>query len=145
MVQDHVPIYRHLLMPYTRLAQAVVFVPALRLTLPTRVLFHDYDYICDTGSHHHYASEWYTTDALWDGAGYGGCCEFNSPPRFCKDLPESTTDEIEMQVCKDEDTSSNDKNVGVEMVNIIHPIVVEQLLFYKCTGTPIMQLCFSYM
>ena len=79
--------------------------------------FIENDYFCDTGSRYQYSSQWYTADPLWDGAGCGGtstCCQFNSPPWFCKDLPEPTTDDIEIRVCKDE----NNENIGVEMVNI---------------------------
>ena len=81
--------------------------------------FIDNDYFCDTGSRYEWSSQWYTADPLWDGAGCGGsstCCEFNSPPWFCKALPEPTTDDIEMRVCKDED--NNNENIGIEMVNI---------------------------
>ena len=81
--------------------------------------FIEHSYFCDTGSHSPWSSQWYTADPLWDGAGCGEtstCCEFNSPPWFCKDLPECTTDDIEMRICKDQD--GDDENVGVETVNI---------------------------
>ena len=77
------------------------------------------DYFCDTGSHYRYSSQWYTADPLWDGDGCGEtstCCEFNSPPWFCKDLPESTTDDIEMRVCKSND--GDNENIGLESVII---------------------------
>ena len=80
--------------------------------------FIDNDYFCDTGSRYKYSNRWYTADPLWDGDGCGetnACCEFNFPPWFCKDLPESTTDDIELRVCKN---SVDSENVGVEMVNI---------------------------
>ena len=46
----------------------------------------------------------YECDSLWDGAGCGPlntCCTFNNPPWFYKELPEPTTDDIEMRVCKE--------------------------------------------
>ena len=58
-------------------------------------------------------------DPLWDGEGCGDtstCCEFNSPPWFCRDLPESTTDDIELRLCSDQDISNED--TGIEIVNI---------------------------
>ena len=62
------------------------------------------DYFCDTGSHegweHH---RFYPEDPLWDGEGCGptnSCCQFNSPPWFCKELPQPTTDDVEVRVCK---------------------------------------------
>ena len=42
---------------------------------------------------------------LWDGAGCGpenSCCSFNNPPWFHKMLPESTSNDIEMRVCRDD-------------------------------------------
>ena len=38
---------------------------------------------------------------LWDGDGCTGsstCCEFNNPPWFCKQLPEPTTEDIEIRI-----------------------------------------------
>ena len=62
------------------------------------------DYLCDTGIR---GSSWawnhfYADDPLWDGQGCESnstCCEFNSPPWFCKQLPQPTTDDIEMRIC----------------------------------------------
>ena len=53
----------------------------------------------------------YSANPLWDGAGCGrksSCCSFNSPPWFYKDLSEDTTDNIEMRVCRDENSSNED-------------------------------------
>ena len=62
------------------------------------------DYFCDTavrGST--YTREFfYADDPLWDGQGCGGnstCCEFNNPPWFFKQLPQPTTDDIELRIC----------------------------------------------
>ena len=56
---------------------------------------------------------------LWDGRGCissNPCCSFNNPPWFYKQLPQPTTDNIEMRVCKDEDASNED--VAIEIVEI---------------------------
>jgi hypothetical protein len=61
------------------------------------------DYFCDTGSHAHATGNFHL-DALWNGSGCGPlntCCTFNNPPWFIKWLPEPTTDNIDMRVCRD--------------------------------------------
>ena len=48
-------------------------------------------------------------DQLWDGENCGTestCCEFNTPPYFCKTLPEHTADVIEVRLCADEGTGN---------------------------------------
>ena len=61
------------------------------------------DYFCDTGSENGALHRvFYSDDPLWDGAGCGprsACCSFNNPPWFCKQLPQPTTDDIELQMC----------------------------------------------
>ena len=60
------------------------------------------DYFCDTGSRNGWRRIFYPDDPLWDGAGCGGtstCCSFNNPPWFCKQLPQPTTDDIELRLC----------------------------------------------
>ena len=64
------------------------------------------DYFCEAGSELNQnplrtlASE----DPLWDGDGCNRagntCCSFNNPPWFYKQLPQPTTDDIEMRVCR---------------------------------------------
>ena len=44
------------------------------------------------------------------------CCSFNTPPWFYKQLPQPTTDDIEMRVCRDEASSNED--VAIESVTI---------------------------
>ena len=61
------------------------------------------DYFCDTGSTNHYQFIFYGDDPLWDGAGCGSantCCSLNNPPWFLKQLPSTTTDDIEMRICR---------------------------------------------
>ena len=79
------------------------------------------DYFCETGNRYYPAQkQWYHADPLWDGSGCGStssCCGFNNPPWFCKQLPQPTTDDIEMRLCVDGSTS-DDENVDIESVEI---------------------------
>ena len=77
------------------------------------------DYFCDTGSSTHHSATLYYDDPLWDGAGCGTlstCCSFNDPPWFYKQLPQHTTDDIEMRVCRDQIASNED--IALEMVDV---------------------------
>ena len=61
------------------------------------------DYFCDTGSREQWDRRYYWEDPLWDGEGCGptsSCCQFNSPPWFCKELRQPTTDDVEVRVCR---------------------------------------------
>ena len=70
------------------------------------------DYFCETGSRNQAVwPEFYPDDPLWDGqgcvSGTSACqCTFSNPPYFCKQLPQPTTDDIEMRVCGDSAGSS---------------------------------------
>ena len=58
-------------------------------------------------------------DPLWDGAGCGQdstCCSFHNPPWFHKQLPQPTTDDIEMRVCRDEE--QEDEDIPIAYVEI---------------------------
>ena len=61
------------------------------------------DYFCDTGARNAYTPRtFYEEDPLWDGQGCGAkstCCSFNNPPWFCKQVPQPTSDDIEMRLC----------------------------------------------
>ena len=77
------------------------------------------DYFCDTGSRDAHQHIFYPDDPLWDGQGCGGtstCCEFNNPPWFCKQLPQQTTDDIELRICGDQ--SLTDEDTPIEQVEI---------------------------
>ena len=79
------------------------------------------DYFCEAGLQDHTPTSptLYSNDPLWDGDGCTApnpCCSFNNPPWFYKQLPQHTTDNIEMRVCKDEDASNED--VAIEIVEI---------------------------
>ena len=61
-------------------------------------------YFCDTGNPGpgYSRTTYYINDPLWDGEGCGStstCCEFNSPPWFCKSLPQPTSDDLEIRNC----------------------------------------------
>ena len=69
------------------------------------------DYFCDTASETTGQLRFYPYDPLWDGQGCGRlntCCSFNNPPWFMKELPSSTSDDIEMRLCADEARSNED-------------------------------------
>ena len=76
------------------------------------------DYFCDTGSSGAVrADTFYGDDPLWDGAGCGHrsmCCSFNNPPWFYKQLSQSTTDDIEMRVCR----SESSENIAIELAEV---------------------------
>ena len=78
------------------------------------------DYFCDTGSEERRQIIFYGDDPLWDGAGCGPlntCCSFNTPPWFYRQLPQPTTDDIEMRVCTAGDPIGNEE-VAIEIVEV---------------------------
>ena len=79
------------------------------------------DYFCETGERGEYQHIFYPDDPLWDGQGCGGtwsstCCSFNNPPWFCKQLPQPTTDDIELRLCADQVIANED--TPLEIVEI---------------------------
>jgi len=68
------------------------------------------DYFCESGNPGTTITNiLYASDPLWDGQGCGSppCCELSSPPGvtapwFCKQLPQATTDDIEVRICGNE-------------------------------------------
>ena len=62
------------------------------------------DYYCETGRSSSFINGLFyeDSDPLWDGEGCGStstCCVFNNPPWFCKQLPQPTTEDIEVRIC----------------------------------------------
>ena len=62
-------------------------------------------------------------NALWDGHGCTGsstCCEFNNPPWFCKQLPEPTTQDIEIRQMGyvDQFNSLEEEDTPIELMEI---------------------------
>ena len=70
------------------------------------------DYFCDAGNEEFMTGEFVLQiDPLWDGT---NCLCCDNPPWFYKQLPQPTTDDIEMRVCKKEDS----ENIGITEVEI---------------------------
>ena len=60
------------------------------------------DYFCERGTISESNLGFIADDPLWDGhscTGSSTCCEFNNPPWFCKQIPEPTTEDIEIRIC----------------------------------------------
>ena len=77
------------------------------------------DYFCDSGNHNTTSSSntFYSGDPLWDGQGCRSsstCCQFNNPPWFCKTLPQSTTDDLEVRICK----NSINEDTPVQLIEL---------------------------
>jgi hypothetical protein len=75
------------------------------------------DYFCDTGlSNETFQGDdqLLSPDPLWDGMSCRDlCCSyFDDPPWFHKELPCSTSEDIEMRVCRDEPVSNEDIAIG---------------------------------
>jgi len=77
------------------------------------------DYFCESGNPGNTVADIvYASDPLWDGQGCGSpsCCELTSPPGvtapwFCKQLPQATTDDIEVRICGDQHTVDEDNPI----------------------------------
>ena len=78
------------------------------------------DYFCDTGVDIRIGrGVFYSDDPLWDGTGCGPqntCCSLNSPPWFYKQLPQTTTDDIEMRVCRDQ--ARIDEDIAIKILEL---------------------------
>ena len=87
------------------------FCPCSDPTISLPSFVPDTNYFCDSTQN----------GALWDGedclstAG-AACCQVNSPPWFSVQLPQSTTDAIDVRICADEDSSN--ENVLVQSMEI---------------------------
>ena len=76
------------------------------------------DYYCESGVN---TGSWslvlYPSDPLWDGQGCSGlertCCDPPNLPWFCKELPQSTTDNLEFRICGDADRSNEDTPIDL--------------------------------
>ena len=110
--RDEVGMFPHTNCPCTNTTQAGSATPP-----PS---FVGNDYFCDTGSMNRADSAtFYQDDPLWDGAGCGAnntCCSLNNPPWFLRQLPSTTTDDIEMRICRDE--HQTDEKIHVQMIDL---------------------------
>ena len=87
--------------------------PCIRNSVISVPLFVGEDYFCDSAVRGRDRTEgiYHTNDPLWDGQGCGStstCCEFNNPPWFCKQLPQQTTDDIELRLCENSPSNNDD-------------------------------------
>ena len=73
------------------------------------------NYFCDN---QYIGSTINLNNSLWDGEGCGSFipCSFNNPPWFYRQLPSSTTEDIEMRLCRDQDRHNED--ITVDQVEI---------------------------
>ena len=73
------------------------------------------DYFCDAGNDDYETGEFglQTAHPLFDETDCL-CCE--NPPWFYKQLPQPTTDDIEMRVCRDQNV--NNENIGIQVITI---------------------------
>ena len=79
------------------------------------------DFFCDTGNPASSSrnNNFYSANPLWDGVGCTAdnkCCPTDNPPYFLKTLPQPTTDDIEMRVCRNEGRDNED--IAIETVEI---------------------------
>ena len=87
-------------------------------------LFVGNDYFCESGNPGpgYTNGQFYPSDPLWDGQGCGAasCCELSyppgvTPPWFCKQLPQTTTDDIEVRICRDQD---RDEDTPIQLIEV---------------------------
>ena len=70
------------------------------------------DYFCDAGNEDYTSSDTgLQPKSLWDGS---DCLCCDNPPWFYKQLPQPTTDDIEMRVCRSESA----ENIAIELITI---------------------------
>ena len=59
------------------------------------------EYFCELGANVNAEGRFFPDNLLWDGQGCSGgstCCSLNSPPWFCKELRETTQDDVELRI-----------------------------------------------
>ena len=76
------------------------------------------DYYCESGhsNANGFPHQW-DIEKLWDGKCYAGnCCKAKGMPYFNKTLGASTTDRLEVRLCKDQD--NNDEDLAIERMEL---------------------------
>ena len=79
-------------------------------------------YFCETGvppGQRYHSGFFYADDPLWDGHGCGPtstCCTFSDPPWFCKQLPQSTSADLEVRLQSYE--TPQHQNTPIELIEI---------------------------
>jgi hypothetical protein len=74
------------------------------------------NYFCDSGTSTFRSGVFHTMDPLWDGEGCSPestCCQFNRPPWFCRELGQASTDDLELRICGNENTSNEDTPIEI--------------------------------
>ena len=81
------------------------------------------DYFCESGLHSAWnypeTVQFYPDDVLWDGedcTSTSMCCQLNNPPWFTKNLPNTTTDDIELRICTNWWPTNDD--VPIELIEL---------------------------
>ena len=79
------------------------------------------DYFCESGTTASvsFIYQFYPDDVLWDGqdcTSTSTCCQFNNPPWFTKNLPNSTIDDIELRICTI--NKSLFQNIPLELIEL---------------------------
>jgi hypothetical protein len=67
------------------------------------------------------SNRFFSNDPLWDGQqcenDEGTCCTgANTPPWFSVDLPDTTSDDIDVRICHDQDTT--DENTPIQLLEL---------------------------
>ena len=87
---------------------------------PTPPGFVGTNYFCDSGTAtFDPVTRFHSNNPLWDGVGCvspNNCCSFNTPPWFYRQLPQATTDNIEMRVCRDE--AAEDEDISIVIIEV---------------------------
>ena len=84
--------------------------------------FVNQDYFCEVGIRNN-AINFLDGNPLWDGQGCASssaCCEFNNPPWFCKQLDQTTAEDIEIRIMSsvDQFNSLEEEDTPVELIEI---------------------------
>ena len=80
------------------------------------------DHFCEVGAQINDVA-FLDDNPLWDGQGCAGsssCCEFNSPPWFCKQLNQTTTEDIEIRIMSSavDNYHLEDEDVPINLIEI---------------------------
>ena len=78
------------------------------------------NYFCDSAASSIASGMRYPNNPLFDGVGCDAmtnqCCSFNNPPRFYRQLPQSTADDLEIRACRDE--SGTNENSLIQSIEL---------------------------
>ena len=81
------------------------------------------DYFCESGyvddGRGYVVTRFNSNDTLWDGRdchSTSTCCSLHNPPYFTKTLSQTTTDDLELRMCLNDDASY--ENIAVELVEL---------------------------